>query len=249
MNKPLPVMPDFFEPSAKILALEGNRPLTKLDFEFDKYPDLTNFVPVFKDMIASGNLFKYEDYQYIHNNRVVNNLDECSALYTKTADGYTFNRYERMDNGKTLNFTVYNKNIGWFPEIKDNFPDLVAICDKFIEQYGVDVWKILMLKVDVDLPWHMDIDGFYGFRVHVTDEPYRLDFREIKEEHKAKFLEMSWKGQWQEVDALVPTETIDPTYSYGQPDAGKAFLNNSMDYVHYFYNDRTQYIALIKGTI
>jgi hypothetical protein len=241
-------MPNFFEASERIKALQSGGPTTNLDYQFDK-PDMTGFLETFEGMIDSGNLFKYEDYDYIHNGNVVNNLEQCRNLYGKTDMGWEFKRRERIKDGRNINFTVYNKTVGWFPEIAANNPELVSVCNGFIDKYDVDVWKILVFKVDQDLLWHMDVDGFYGFRLFIGHDNWRLRFREVLPEYKDLLCQMTWNGFWNEVNDIVPTATYPNEMVFTADNLEKAFLIDSMNYVHYFDNAAPQYGILIKGVI
>jgi hypothetical protein len=246
-------MPNFFEASNRIKELMQDGPISKLDYSFEK-PDFSNFLPAYEAMIDSGNLFKYEDYDYLHNDRVVNNLQQCKNLYTPIEDafgvsGYHFARRERIQTGQNLNFTVYNKVAGWFPEIKEAVPSLVDVCDNFIDKFGVDVWKILVFKVDRDLAWHMDVDGFYGFRLFAGGTDWKLKFREVKPECKVMLRDMTWMGKWNEVNDSVPTTCLPDDMYFTQADTGQAFLIDSMNYVHYFENKEPHYGILVKGVV
>jgi hypothetical protein len=244
----LNTMPDFFMPSKRLKELAGPGPTTNLDYHFSN-PDMSGFLDAFEGMIDSGNLFKYEDYDYIQNGNVVNNLEQCVNLYGKTETGWLFKRRERIKTGQNLNFTVYNKTVGWFPEIAANNPELVTVCDNFIEKFDVDVWKILVFKVDQDLVWHMDVDGFYGFRLFIGHDDWTLKFREIKPEYKEQLLHMTWVGQWSEVNTSVPNTTFNDEIVFDSTNLSPAFLIDSMNYVHYFTNSAPQYGILIKGVI
>jgi hypothetical protein len=241
-------LPNFFQVSDRIQTLMSPAPISKLDYSFDQ-PDLTNFLPVYDGMIESGNLFKYEDYNFLHDGRVANNLTECRNLYAKTDAGWQFLRRERMKTGQNLNFTVHNKTVGWFPEIKENFPDFVSVCDNFIAKYDIDVWKILIFKVDMDLVWHMDMDGYYGFRLFMGHDDWTLKFRAVKPEYKEQLRSMTWMGQWNEVNNSIPTTCEPDDILYTQEQTGQAFLIDSMNYVHYFENSRPQYGVLVKGVV
>lgn len=241
--------PDFFNPSKRILEMTDGytKPFYHLDFDYDK-PDLSSFTDTAKSMISSGNIFKYEDYSYLHNGNVVNNLEQCKSLYKKIDDKWTYNRIERLVSGHNINFTLYTKHFGWFPEVREAHPDLVEMCEKFIDVYKIDTWKILIGRMETDLLWHMDIDGYYGFRFPLGIHPWELKFRKIHEEHAKKFLTMSWSGKFIEVNELVNTETYSEEIVIDQ-DEGKSFIFNSIDYVHMLKNNHPQYFLFIKGII
>lgn len=244
------VMPNFFEASPAIKSLMQPGPISKLDYSFD-LPDLTDFLPAYESMIDSGNLFRYEDYDYIHNGQVVNNLQQCRNLYTPKmhGSGYDFARRERIKTGQNLNFTVYNKSHGWFPEVKEAIPDFTRVCDAFVDKFNIDVWKVLIFKVDIDLGWHMDVDGYYGFRLFLTESDWALKFREVKPECKGKLRDMTWMGQWKEVHDTVNDTCLSDELVYRKEQTGQAFLIDSMNYVHYFTNTQPHYGVLVKGII
>jgi hypothetical protein len=243
------IMPDFFSPSERILQLTNGytAPFTRLDFKF-KYPNLDDFVAVMKGMIASGKIYEYENYDYVQGSRHTNNLTECKSIYVKSGNGYEYARIERLETGQNINFTLYNKNVGWFPEVKEAFPDLVEMCDRFIKEYKVDTWKIVIGRMLTDLGWHMDIDGYYGFRFHLSDNPFELAFREIKPECVEDVRRKAWTGQWKQVDETVNETTYETEYLVHRED-GQSFIFNGMNYVHHLSNNKPQFFLFIKGTV
>jgi hypothetical protein len=244
------VMPNFFDRTPGIAALQPyGTPIATLDYSFAP-PDMSGFTKTVESMIDSGNLFKYEDYEYLDGERVASNLHECVNLYGQTETGWEFKRRERIADGRNINFVVHNKHTGWFPEVKANHSDLVEVVDCYIKKYSIDVWKILVFKVDQDLRWHMDVDGFFGFRLFLVDkDDWTLKFRRVKPEWKDELRKMTWDGRWTQVHETIDETTFPDEISYKSKDTGQAFLINSMDYVHYFENTLPHYGVLVKGTV
>lgn len=243
-------MPNFFEQSEVIRYLHSNnRPLTKIWMPFDK-PPMDGFLDTFDRMIDSGKLFEYEDYNYLDNGNVVNNLEQCRNLYKKVDGEWTFLRRERMKTGQNLNFTVYNKRNGWFPEIEQSNPELVTVCNDLIDDFKIDVFKILVFKMDQDLVWHQDMDGYYGFRLFMGHADWTLKFRKIKPEYKSALRDLTWLGHWDIVNDAVEEACFPEEIVYTAEDnLGQAYLINSMDYVHYFENTKPMWGAFIKGVV
>lgn len=247
-------MPNFFDASDRIKAISQPAPITKLNYGFSPL-SMDRFTDTIEDMIDSGRLFEYEDYDYIDGRRVVSNLEQCVNLYTPTQGafgitGYKFARRERIKDGRNINFVVYNKAVGWFSEIHENHSYLTYVVDEYVKKFNIDVWKILVFKVNTDLGWHMDVDGYYGFRLFLQDkDDWVLKFREVKPEYKELYKQMTWDGRWNQVHEMVDEATYPQEIVYTSKDTGQAFLINSMDYVHYFENKSTHYGVLVKGTV
>ena len=241
-------MPNFFDASNRIKELMSDGPTTPLNYRFE-LPDMSDFLSTYEWMIDSGNLFHYENYDYVDNGKVVNNLTQCKNLYKQHEDGsWEFLRRERIKTGQNLNFTVYNKALGWFPEMFHH-PDLVEAVNGYIKMYGIDVWKILVFKVDIDLGWHMDVDGYYGFRMFLNDGDWKLKFREVKPERKDKLREMTWQGEWMKIHDTVDETTYPEEIVYTKNELPQTFLIDSMNYVHYFENPGPHYGVLVKGVV
>lgn len=244
------VMPDFFKPSERLLEITNGykEPFYNLNFDCGAV-DMSRFDETIQTLLKNRKIYNYEDYDFVHNGKVVNNLEQCKLFYRKDENGeWQYNRLERLEDGRTINFTLYNKNYGWFDEIKEAHPDLVDMCDKFIKEYNVDTWKILVSRMTTDLSWHMDMDGYYGFRFPLGLHPWKLKFKKVHDDYVDIFNNMSWTGKFTELESLVPTKTYNDEYAIDET-SGKAFIFNSVNYVHALENNNPQYFLFIKGTI
>lgn len=240
--------PHFFIQSDKSKLLCGDNPITSLASD-NNFVDLTGFLSTYKNLIDSGNLFEYENFDYKNDTEVLNNLDVQRYIYGDAAGKPTFKRYDRFDdlNLGPLNLRVYNKKVGWFDEIKEAFPDLVDICNRFIVNHNVNVFAINILYVQTSLPYHLDADGFYGFRLRLNDSNFKFDFKRLFEETKEKTRLDFFQGRSNSITNNLTNFTESQEINIRSDQLGNAFVINSSDYLHQFSTVGLTIFASIYG--
>jgi len=242
--------PEFFVRSNESIMLNPTLPIAPLNFNFDPI-NSKNFISVFKDLVDSGNLYNYENFKYEVDDNIIENLESQVYDYVKSDTGYSFRRYARLANpGGPVTMRVHNASYGWFPEIVEFFPEMVSTIVRFIlEQKIKNIFSVSVLYSNEIVPWHLDPDGYYGFRLNLNDCKFRFDFKKIIEDKKLfvqqEFLAGSGKEMRDNLDQYVESDTRTIT----SEELGQSFIINSVDYVHQFYSEGPSLIALVYGTV
>lgn len=211
-------------------------PISGYDFTFDKV-NMDGVFPILQEMVESRRLIDYEDFRYVDERGVMkDNIVERPYVYEIHNGVPEFRRRNRMyRNPKGLvTFTIWNPKMGYFPEVKANFPDIPQVCDRFVEFSAIEFSRISLVYVDSYLPYHVDSDYDYGIRLNIGHGAYRFGFKEITAPDKKQFV----------LDSLIPPPNYDEYLKVVDafPDAGTldqnqtglAYSIDSFNYMHDF---------------